>query len=216
MDHTKYITQQINSLRNDIIEVSGLVRNMLTIIDQNLKTHTKIPFNDLLKVNKRVEKIYFLIKEENLDIIAELKLADADIRLIIGGTKLILNYLYISNKLISISKNERLDFSNYNIVFIKMIGIIIDMFDKLFIAFTYREIDKCYEVIADDKNLDDIKNEKYSIIIEEMMKNESLVPIGIELIELISSMERIGDYLKNISENIVYIFTAKNLTFKTS
>nr|HPO50744.1 PhoU domain-containing protein [Spirochaetota bacterium] len=80
-------------------------------------------------------------------------------------------------------------------------------------GFTYSEIDKCSEVICDDKTVDDLRTKNKSVILDKMMRNDDFISKGINLITQTESLERIGDYIVSMSQDIAYILSGKDTRY---
>jgi phosphate transport system protein len=203
----KYVLEKITGLRNDIIEISGIIRSMLNELSDTLKCRNISGKDKLIDFDTKIKKMHEVIEESNIKIVAEYDLEENDIRLIIGRMRIISNFEKISYNVIRIfeifTEDGKLICDE---TFVKMMGSIIEMFDKAFIGFTYMEIDKCSEVISDDRELDKMKYQKIEEMIERMKKDKNLIMYGVNFSEIVNTLERIGDYLTNVSEDIIYIF----------
>lgn len=208
------VAEHINLLRNNIIDIWGETRNMFVLLENFLAASDKIDIEALKKINKKIKRQLFLFDEENAEIITDTKLEDNDIRFILGGMRLVSDFERISLKIIKFScLYNSITYSGELSPLVEIINFLTTMFDKLFIGFTYSEIDKCYEVIDDDKTIDDLRTKNKNVILDKMMKNEDFISKGINLITQTESLERIGDYIVSISQDIAYILSGKDTRY---
>lgn len=84
-------------------------------------------------------------------------------------------------------------------------GMISDAMD----AFVNRNADQAREVALRDENVDAGLKEIYQESAKRMQKNTEMVPSGISYINIGNSLERIGDYVTNICERVVYLNTGE-------
>jgi len=211
----KYVNEKISSLRNNIIESCGIIRNMLIILEETVKRQSSFPTSDLLGFEIKITEMKKTVNDANTHIISDIELKDDDIRLIIGGMRLISNLENITNNIINIfqiceKKEKNTEFDAH---IAELTTNILEVFDKIFIAFTYREIDNCYEVIKEDEKIDIFRNDKNDKIIDIIQNDKNIINYGIDFTEIMIMLERIGDYIVNISEDIIYIFAGIDVRY---
>jgi phosphate transport system protein len=213
----KYILEKINARRNDIIEVSGLIRKMLLISDKSIKKGGLFPLEELTINQNKVVELRKRLDDENVRLVTEADINKEDLRLIIGGMRMISNLEKIGKNTLRIAEIFRDSdiCKKTNIVLSDMTGIIFMMFDGVFVGFIYREMENCYNAIKEDVTLDGMKSEKTRIMIDIMMKEKELMSAGVNMTDVISSLERIGDYIVNIAEDIVFIFSGEDIRYKS-
>ena len=71
------------------------------------------------------------------------------------------------------------------------------------------DVDKAYAVAALDENINDYFDRIRDLATEEIKKDPELIVTGRDYFQVISYLERIGDYAKNICEWVVYFETGK-------
>jgi phosphate transport system protein len=212
----RYIIDKINARRNDIIEISGLVRKMLIICDKSIRRKENFKMDELIQISDKVKEFRKKLDDENVKLVIDRDLHEEDLRLIIGGMRMVSNLDKIGRNIVQVTEickeNNLID--EYDSFLTTMMGKIFVMFDGAFVGFIYREIDNCYEAIKEDLDLDGLKVEKTGKITEIMMESNDLIVYGMNIIEIISSLERIGDYIVNIAEDIVYIYSGEDIRYK--
>lgn len=78
-------------------------------------------------------------------------------------------------------------------------------------AFAERNKDKAITVWASDEQIDDMYTGIYRRLIDYMKSDPQRVPIGAHLMFMAKNIERIGDHVTNIAEQIYYLVTGNVL-----
>ena len=71
------------------------------------------------------------------------------------------------------------------------------------------DVDKAYEVAAMDEKINQYFDDIRDLATQEIKANPDLIVTGRDYFQVISYLERIGDYAKNICEWVVYFETGK-------
>lgn len=87
----------------------------------------------------------------------------------------------------------------------KMAEIVGQMLTDVTKAVVEHDADAAREIAARDNKVDELLKEIISETANRMQTNTENVPIGISAIQIASSLERIGDYVTNICERVVYL-----------
>jgi phosphate:Na+ symporter len=96
----------------------------------------------------------------------------------------------------SLSKGGEEDLKHYY-------RILEEMFDVTLASFVYNDIEKA-KIAIEYENLTDKLEEKFRLsYVERLKAGELNFTTKTNYVEILSNMERIGDHLKNIAENII-------------
>ncbi|EJP24729.1 phosphate signaling complex protein PhoU [Streptococcus anginosus] len=71
------------------------------------------------------------------------------------------------------------------------------------------DVDKAYEIAAMDEKINQYFDDIRDLATQEIKANPDLIVTGRDYLQVISYLERIGDYAKNICEWVVYFETGK-------
>ncbi|MFN4766452.1 MAG: phosphate signaling complex protein PhoU [Ignavibacteria bacterium] len=76
-------------------------------------------------------------------------------------------------------------------------------------AFVNNDADLAKHVLPTDSTVDGLERQFKSDIIALMREKPEIIPQGVELISILSNIERMADHATNIAENVIFLFEAK-------
>ena len=210
----KYIADSVNNFRNDLIESVGIIREIFKklntqINDQSFQTE------DIISLVETIKQKQIKLENKNITLIANSSiLTEDDIRLFVGGINLINNLKYISINIIEISKllTNKKDLSKkYLNNIVSMSDTLSVIYDKLFIAFTYRELYMCKEIYDEENKVEELKSNNIYTILQNLMSDEENLAYEISIVDVISIFVDIYGYFLDISRDIVFIFAGEDI-----
>ena len=83
------------------------------------------------------------------------------------------------------------------------------MIAEALLAYMERDAKKARKVALMDEQIDVLLEEAYQLTADRMQKKADLIPVGIHYINVANSLERIGDYVTNICERVVFLNTGQ-------
>lgn len=98
--------------------------------------------------------------------------------------------------------------------FDKMYETIDIMMDYITVAYEEKDVKKARKVFKKDKILDKIKQNSFKILEEEVKKDNTLIQQSLILFSVVLKLERVGDLIKNIAEEIIFYVDAEVLKHK--
>lgn len=98
--------------------------------------------------------------------------------------------------------------------FDKMYETIDTMMDHIASAYTDNDIKLARKVFKKDKILDKINAQSFQIIENEIKKDPRIVREGLILFSVVKKLERVGDLIKNIAEEIIFYTEAEVIKHK--
>jgi len=88
------------------------------------------------------------------------------------------------------------------------------MFSDVILAYQNEDLKTARKVFKKDKIINHINLETFNIVADEIGKNQMLIRQYLMALVVMKKFEKIGDLLKNISENIIYYIDAKLVIHK--
>ena len=100
------------------------------------------------------------------------------------------------------------------IEFEKMYDTIDSMMDHITFSYTEKDVKTARKVFKKDKVLDKINLNSFGIIEKEIKKDISITSQALIVFSVIKKLERVGDLIKNIAEEIIFYVDAEKLKHK--
>ncbi len=88
------------------------------------------------------------------------------------------------------------------------------MLDHIVYAYTEKDVKTARKVFKKDKILDKINHQSLQILEEEIKKDISIIEQALILSSVIKKLERVGDLIKNIAEDIIFYIDAEVVKHK--
>lgn len=78
-------------------------------------------------------------------------------------------------------------------------------------AFSNRNLEQAREILERDARLDELNRRIRQDIVARIAQNGALVHWGLELINMAATLERLGDHVTNLAEEVIYIYSGRNV-----
>jgi phosphate transport system protein len=88
------------------------------------------------------------------------------------------------------------------------------MMDHITFAYTEKDVKIARKVFKKDKVLDKINIRSFKILEEEIKKDTTIIQQALVLFSVVKKLERVGDLIKNIAEEIIFYVDAEVLKHK--
>lgn len=172
--------------------------------------HTETRVNALdLRIEKNCEKFLALYNPVAIDLrfIMAIRKINFDLERIADHAYSISKYVVDRDKKIPEYLLEALQFQTMYNTIESMLANIADAYDN-------NDVKIARKVFKMDKVLDQINNASFTAMEIEIKKNTDLIPEALILFSIIKKMERVGDLIKNIAEEIIFYIDADVLKHK--
>jgi phosphate transport system protein len=93
--------------------------------------------------------------------------------------------------------------------FKEMVTTLETMLENISDAYTDRNVKVARKVFKKDKKLDKINFKSFALLTEEIKKNPKIADQALLLFAIIKKIERVGDLLKNVAEEIIFYLEAE-------
>ncbi len=186
----------------------AFVNNDIDLAEEVMNTEKRVNSLDL-KIEKDCEKFLALYNPVAVDlrfIMAVLKM-NAELERIADHAYNISKYVVEEDKKIAPHLLKALEFD-------KMYETIDSMIDYITFAYTEKDVKTARKVFKKDKVLDKINIKAFTVIEEEIKKDISITQQALILFSVVKKLERVGDLIKNIAEEIIFYVDAEKLKHK--
>jgi phosphate transport system protein len=93
----------------------------------------------------------------------------------------------------------------------RMAGIALEMLKAALDAFVNKQPEKAIEVIARDKQVDEINKQFHRELSSFMIESPNTITRCLNLMVVSKALERIADHATNIAEEVVYLYEARDI-----
>jgi phosphate transport system protein len=186
----------------------AFVNNDTDLAEEVMNTEKRVNSLDL-KIERDCEKFLALYNPVAVDlrfIMAVLKM-NAELERIADHAYNIAKYVVEEDKKIAPHLLKALEFD-------KMYETLDSMMDHITFAYTEKDVKTARKVFKKDKILDKINIKAFAVIEEEIKKDLSITQQALILFSVVKKLERVGDLIKNIAEEIIFYVDAEVLKHK--
>ena len=212
--------QQRESLNQYGFEMLILCKSQLEKAMEAFVNHDGDLAEEVMNIEKRVNSLDLKIEKDCERFLALYTPVAGDLRFIMAVLKIngelermadhaynISKYVVEEDKKIAPHLLKVLEFE-------KMHETIGSMMDHITFAYTENDVKMARKVFKKDKVLDKINLRSFRIIEEEIKKDPNIIQQALLVFSVIKKLERVGDLVKNIAEEIIFYVDAEVLKHK--
>jgi len=181
----------------------------LVYASRALKNRDRALANRIIENDKSIDALENKIDGMILAILGLQQPFAIDLRFITASMKLNNDLERIGDKCVSIAK-AILHINNFDEIdkeieaIIEMAKYSLKMLRESFDCFINKNPEKAKKVIKNDKKLDEMNKNFYTIIKDLTAKSSNNAGLGLQMYRIGTAIERIGDLSKNIGEDAIY------------
>jgi phosphate transport system protein len=213
----EHLQAEMDALRNEMLEMYNLVlsqveRAQTALIDNNLSVVKEIASNEKLVNAKELQ-----IDSRCETILALFTPVAVDLRFILSALKININLERIGDIADNIARMVSHTKPGFDRTLLEKINakeafaLSIDMYKNLLLSFEKEDTLLARDILIKDEYIDNITDESVGIAEEYTKGNPDSITQAIPLISIMKMVERIGDHLKNIAEEIIFYAEARVL-----
>lgn len=210
---------ELGELKSNLLEMTQLVRSQLEKTDVAFFTFDKDLAKEVLKNEKRVNACELQIDAKSEHLLALFSPVAIDLRFVVAALKMVSNLERIGDNAKGISQYitkfempfdqklvEELRFKEMTETALEMLSILSESFET-------DNTKLARSLFTKDEILDEINVTANTVMANYLMVEKSPEKImqAIYMMSIIRKMERIGDYVTNIAEEIIFYVKAKVL-----
>ena len=205
-----------------LVELQDLVIDMIDdVTDQykklrsTLKSMDRASAESLIAVDETINQQENQINEKVVSLIIQEAPVASDLRMVITAMKIANDLERIADYVCNIAKYiiHTKENSNHNVMFDAFFDPLLKMFKDIQKAYTNENVELALAVAKQDEELDDLFDTNVKNLIEIAKSQvDSPAEEAARALFVIKNLERAGDHLTNISEQIIYLHKAKRIT----
>ena len=208
--------------QREVINQAGL--DMLNLCISQLEkakeafiNHDSDLAEEVMNIENRVNALDLKIEKDCEKFIALYNPVAIDLRFIMAVRKInydlerIADHAYGISKYVTDLKNKIPSKLLEAVEFEKMYATIVLMFESISDAYENKNVKTARKVFKKDKILDEINIQSFQVIESEIKKDINIIAEALLLFSVIKKLERVGDHLKNVAEEIIFYIDAEVL-----
>jgi phosphate transport system protein len=212
-----HLEEELNKLREEMIEMANLVTSQIekslnALVNEDVDLAREVIFNE-----KRVNAYELSVDKDCENILALLNPFASDMRFVFATLKINTNFERIGDNAEGIAKyflQVGKNFEEDLLVecrFHEMAETVADMLRTVTTAYEKNDAKLARTVFKQDMILDEINKSSTDNIAVYINKKPESVYQGLYLLTIIRKLERVGDHITNIAEEIIFHLEAKVL-----
>lgn len=214
------IEQQRNSLNKSISKMLSICKSQLQKSIEAFVLHDSDLAEEVIRKESRVNALDIKIEEDCENYLALYNPVAVDLRLIMAILKInseierIADHAYgISKYVVDINKPITPELLK-SVEFDKMFRTLELMLEDISMAYENKDVKIARKVFKKDKILDKINLKSFSTLSNEIKKDTTIIDQSFILLSVIKKLERTGDLVKNIAEEIIFYVDVEVLKHK--
>lgn len=212
--------QERRELNETVIEMLTLCISQIEKATDAFLVHDVDLAEQVMYTETRVNALDLKIEADCEHFLALYNPVAIDLRFIMATLKINFDLERIGDHAYGISKyivdqNKPIDAHLFKVLkFDLLYETITSMFENITEAYQNNDVRSARKVFKQDKVLDKINVQSFKIIEKEIKKNPEVIDQTLLLFGVIKKIERVGDLIKNIAEEIIFYIDAEVLKHK--
>ena len=213
MTHQITFHREIDKLKKKFMILGSMVEDRLQKASLAMQSKDPELLREIINTDWEIDEMEIEVEEECLKILALHQPVASDLRLLVAIIKInneleriADNAVNIAMRVQVISKDVKLSFTiDYQIMF----GKVLKMFKLSLDALVTENADLARKIFLEDEEVNQLRNRAYQDVTRELNAEPGHAKCLVNLYLLARHLERIGDRIKNIAEEVIYLVEGK-------
>ena len=206
--------EDLEKLHNQFYAMGNEVLSQINRTVRAFVTHDRDMAKEVIEEDAEVNEYEVKLEKKSLEIIALQQPVSQDLRTVITVLKASSDLERMGDHAVSIAKatvrmKGEVRIESVEDAISKMGRDVKNFVEAALELYLNGDVDKAYEVAAMDEKINQYFDDIRDLATQEIKANPDLIVTGRDYFQVISYLERIGDYAKNICEWVVYFETGK-------
>lgn len=213
--------EELLNLHNQFYEMGMMVSSAVHKSVRAYIKHDKILAQEVIENDININNMETRLEKKSFEMIALQQPVTTDLRMIITVMKASSDLERMADHAVSVAKSTIRVKGQTRIPEIEkeisdMSDYVKKMVDNVLVAYVKTDEKDARTIANMDQRVNDYFNRIYNATIKNMQENPETVISGTDYLNVASYLERIGDYVTNICEWIVYLATGKITELNTN
>ena len=215
-----HLETELNKIRQSALEMMNIVKKQLLKGKEALITSNKELALEVMHNEKRVNGYELLIDNDCENVIACFSPVAIDLRFVIATLKINYHLERIGDNADGIARNVLDLQANWNakllesLELVKAFDVAAEMLDIIIDSYANEDTTLARKIFEKDKVIDDITKRALVKIADYLKHNNANIEKDLYLLLIHRKLERVGDLMKNMAEEIIFYVEAKVLKHK--
>jgi phosphate transport system protein len=214
--HTsKDFDQELRALRERLATMGGRCEQQITLAMQALADRDDELARKVIEADQVIDRDENEIDELALQILATRQPVASDLRFITMSLKFVTDLERIGDLAAGIAKRalelNRMDPLAPNVGLDGLAALVHKNLRSALDSFVAKDADRASAVIAADREIDALNAKLFAELIAHVATNPATVTRVLPLTSVCRYLERIGDHVKNLAEEVVYMVRAQDV-----
>ncbi|MGQ7320016.1 phosphate signaling complex protein PhoU [Streptococcus parasuis] len=204
---------ELGKLHNQFYAMGNEVLGQINNTVRAFTTHDRELAKEVIEADKKINEFEVKLEKKSLEIIALQQPVSTDLRRVITVLKATSDIERMGDHAVSIAKAAIRMKGEVRIPIVeeeiknmgKKVRRLVE--SSLDLYLNSGDIETAYEIAASDEIINEYYSKIQELTTEEIKKNPDALIAGRDYFQVITYLERIGDYAKNICEWVVYLRT---------
>ena len=206
--------EDLEKLHNQFYAMGNEVLSQINRTVRAFVTHDRELARQVIEDDAKVNEYEVKLEKKSLEIIALQQPVSQDLRTVITVLKASSDLERMGDHAVSIAKatvrmKGEVRIESVEDAISKMGRDVKNFVEETLNVYLNGNVDQAYDVAAMDEKINQYFDDIRDLATEEIKQNPELIVTGRDYFQVISYLERIGDYAKNICEWVVYFETGK-------
>ncbi|HFI0619268.1 TPA: phosphate signaling complex protein PhoU [Streptococcus suis] len=205
--------EELGKLHNQFYAMGNEVLGQINNTVRAFTTHDRELAKEVIEADKKINEFEVKLEKKSLEIIALQQPVSTDLRRVITVLKATSDLERMGDHAVSIAKAAIRMKGEVRILVVeeeitkmgKEVRHLVESSLELYL--NSGDMETAYEIAARDEVINDYYAKIQALTTEEIKKNPDALVAGRDYFQVLTYLERIGDYAKNICEWVVYLRT---------
>ena len=207
--------EELDKLHNQFYAMGNEVLGQINKTVRAFITHDRQLAKEIIEADAKINEFELKLEQKSLEIIALQQPVSADLRAVITVLKATSDLERMGDHAVSIAEATIRMKGEVRIPAVeeeinKMGRQVRQLVEEVLDLYLHKgDSDQAYDIAAKDELINQYFDQIRELATEEIKKDPDSIVTGRDYFQVISYLERIGDYAKNICEWVVYLNTGK-------
>jgi phosphate transport system protein len=211
--HQLTFHREIDKVKKKFMVLGSMVEDRLQKASLAMQNRDPELLREIISSDWEIDAMEIEVEEECLKILALHHPVASDLRLLVAIIKINNELERIADNAVNIAKRVQTISKDSSLVFTidyqPMFGTVLSMFKLSLDSLVTENADLARRIFLEDEAVNQLRNQAYKDVTRELNKEPGHAKCLVNLYLLARHLERIGDRIKNIAEEVIYLVEGK-------